>query len=153
MGSALLSPCGTYRYSLNRSWGHGATVLFVMLNPSVADGSRDDPTIRRCVGFAKAWGFGALSVANLFAMRSTDPSVLLSAPDPVGPDNDAVIFELARRASLVVAAWGAHKAGACRVADVRRLLPKPVCLGLTSSGHPRHPLYAPGSAPPVALPG
>jgi hypothetical protein len=126
-------------------------VLFVMLNPSTADASRDDPTIRRCVGFAKAWGFGALSVANLFALRSTDPSVLLSAQDPVGPDNDAMILELARKASLVVAAWGAHKVAARRAAAVQSLLPKAVCLGLTSSGQPRHPLYAPGNAQPLAF--
>jgi len=116
-------------------------VLFIGLNPSTADAAVDDPTIRRCIGFAKAWGFGGLYMANLFAFRSTDPRGLLSASDPVGPENDAILLKLTKMASLVVAAWGNHGAFMDRASHVRALCGELSVLKLNHSGQPAHPLY------------
>jgi hypothetical protein len=107
-GWADLSPCGTYRYLLGRRVGEGdRTALFMMLNPSTADATEDDPTIRRCTGFARREGCGVLEVVNLFAYRATDPAELRTAPDPVGPANDHHIKAALGRVALVVVAWGA----------------------------------------------
>lgn len=154
---AVISEDGTYRYALTRGdWlGGCGAVLFVMLNPSTADASVDDPTIRRCVGFARAWGFARLHVVNLYAYRATDPRELRGAADPVGPENDEWIRRLAEDSDEVVAAWGADKqASAPRVARVLSLVaPTPVsCLKLTKAGAPWHPLYVKADASRVAFP-
>lgn len=155
---ALVSPCGRYRYWLTREWGKGATVVFVMLNPSVADALVDDPTIRRCIGFARAWGYGAISVVNLYALRSTDPKGLWVVDDPVGPANDGWLTSFATGAeemdAPIVAAWGAN-ARPDRVAAVRKLpgMHRLSALGLTKGGQPRHPLYLKADVLPVAMPG
>jgi len=140
---AKMDPTGTYRYSLLREWGESGRVLFVMLNPSTADGEQDDPTIRRCMGFASNAGFGSMSVVNLYAYRSTDPKYAGMAAQPVGPENDATITEEASRADLVVVAWGAYSHGKNRIKQVLELLrPRRIlCLGTTKDGSPRHPLY------------
>ncbi len=105
--TATFDPTRTYRFHLSRTWDPaGPVVAFVMLNPSTADAHRLDPTVRRCVGFAAAWGFGALEVVNLFAFRATDPTDLSRCRDPVGTGNDRVVLEVARRADRVVVAWG-----------------------------------------------
>ena len=137
MRGATFSADRRYRYRLWRRWdGARPVVAFVMLNPSTADARRDDPTIRRCIGFAKSWGFGGVEVVNLFAYRTTDPGELRRVADPVGADNDRHIQSAIARADLVVLAWGAR-------ARSRRLLslPQARCLGLTRAGQPRHPLY------------
>ena len=146
--SAVFSPDRVYRYSLDRHWGSlwgdscaTPVVAFIGLNPSTADETRDDPTIRRCVAFAMQWGYHGLIMLNLFAFRATDPAVLKRTADPVGPDNDRTIRDVASRADLVVAAWGAHGAFRERDRDVRRLAPRLLCFGTTKGGHPRHPLY------------
>ena len=156
--SADFSPCGRYRYTLRRAWtGRRAVpprrerLLIIALNPSTADAERDDPTIRRCIGFAQAWGFRSLCVANLFAWRATRPADLKLAPDPVGPDNDAWLRHEARRAGLVVAAWGVHGVHQGRDAAVRAMLPMLYCLRRTRDGHPAHPLYLPKTLRPVAM--
>jgi hypothetical protein len=123
-------------------------VAFIGLNPSTADESRDDPTIRRCIGFARRWGFARLEVLNLFAFRATKPTALLSADDPVGPENDLAIAGVLRSADLVVCAWGAFPSSA-RAADVLRLIAAPQCLGTTKNGSPRHPLYVRSGTDPV----
>jgi hypothetical protein len=149
--SAEVSPCGRYRWWLRRSFvtGDGRIVCFVMLNPSTADALEDDPTIRRCVGFARAWGFSCLSVRNLFAFRATNPQALLWAEDPVGPQGDAEL-RAARTADLVVAAWGAHVPFGRDRQALRLLVGVPlVCLGLTKHGHPRHPLYVRSDVRPI----
>jgi hypothetical protein len=119
---------------------------FIMLNPSTADETQDDPTIRRCTGFAKQWGCAGLHVVNVYAFRATDPTDLWCAGDPVGPDND---FYLSCRAVAaqenqwpLVAAWGTN-AKPVRVAEVRALpgMAQLVALGVTKSGAPKHPLY------------
>lgn len=147
--AAALSACGRYRYDLSRSWAEGARVAFVGLNPSTADAEVDDPTIRRCVGFARAWGFGALRMVNLFAWRATDPRELALADDPVGVGNDAILRELRETCTLVVAAWGAHRMALERAATVVSLLGDFTVLGLTAAGHPRHPLYMRASCRPL----
>jgi hypothetical protein len=122
-------------------------VLFIGLNPSTADHRRDDPTIRRCLGFARDWGFGRLTVVNLFAFRSASPQVLRIVSDPIGPANDAWILRLAHDADLVVAAWGVGvgvglAGGYCdRATMVTSKVGGLYCLGRTSDGSPRHPLY------------
>ena len=133
-----------YRYGLWRRWGSpdAGAVLFVGLNPSTADETVDDPTIRRCVGFARSWGYGALYMANIFAFRATDPDDMKRAPDPIGPDNDSWLAFLATEAHLAVAAWGVHGEFLNRGARVARLLsPGLMCLGRSKGGFPRHPLY------------
>lgn len=119
-----------------------------MLNPSTADAARDDPTIRRCLALARAWGFGALAVGNLFAFRTPCPQLLRTVPDPVGPDNDAWLRRLRAESALVVAAWGNHGSLHGRDRAVRPLLEGAQILGFTRQGRPRHPLYLPGTALP-----
>jgi hypothetical protein len=137
---------------LRRAWDRKLpTVLFVALNPSTADAISDDPTIRRCIGFARSWGFGKLVVANLFALRSTDPSVLVDADDPIGPKNDWWLRTLSKKAELTIAAWGIHGALHDRAAHVLPMLRSVHHLGRTRAGHPRHPLYLRGSCLPIRL--
>jgi hypothetical protein len=113
-----------------------------MLNPSTADATQDDPTIRRCVGFAKAWGFTALSVRNLFPWRATDPTELLQAESPTGGERGNAEILAATTSELIVVAWGAAVIPCHRDAQVLQLLKgAPLfCLGTTKDGHPRHPL-------------
>jgi hypothetical protein len=146
---ACFSRCGTYRYALWRRWAAGPQVLFVMLNPSTADKQRDDPTIRRCIGFAARWGYGAVAVGNLFAFRTPSPDVLRQAAHPVGRANDRWLERLAAESSRLIAAWGNEGALLGRDAQVRELLGPLYALALTRRGQPRHPLYLPGRAEPV----
>jgi hypothetical protein len=146
--AATLSNCGIYRYTLHRRipsvlrWVK--PVLFVMLNPSIADAFIDDPTIRRCVGFAKSWGCTELTVVNLFALRATDPSELEKAADPIGPENDVHLKEQIEKHSLVgltVVAWGSKNIAKERVKQLMSLFSNVKCLGMTKDGSPKHPLY------------
>jgi hypothetical protein len=146
---ACISRCGTYRYALWRRWAAGPQVLFVMLNPSTADKERDDPTIRRCIGFAGRWGYGAVAVGNLFAFRTPSPRLLRRAPHPVGRANDQWLERLAAQSSRAIAAWGNDGAFLGRDAQVRELLGPLYALALTRQGQPRHPLYLPSRAAPV----
>lgn len=152
--TATFSPCRTYRYALTRRWHPDwPLAAFVMCNPSTADAFRVDPTVQRCIGRARAWGAGGLLVLNIFALRSTDPKALYDHADPVGPDNDRVIAEHLSLAAdplgPVVVAWGTHGALHDRGHRVDALLRargvRPVCLGTTRQGFPRHPLYVPAS--------
>lgn len=146
--SATLSACRTYRYALWRRWGRGDYAMFIGLNPSTADETNDDPTIRRCIGFARAWGYGALCMANLFAYRATDPADMKKATEPVGWENDHALKTLAAGAGVVVAAWGAHGTYKGRDQSVRLMVPNLHFLRLTKDGHPGHPLYLPASLRP-----
>lgn len=151
---ATFDDSGEYRYTLWRTWDRCLPrIAFVMLNPSTADHRVDDPTIRRCIGFARSWGYGALWVVNLFAYRTHSPRRLARADDPVGPDNDRHLVRVRRRATDVVAAWGVHGALRGRDRQVRELLARRgrplLCMGTTAAGHPRHPLYLPGTTRPA----
>lgn len=151
-GTARFDRSRTYRYALTRQWDRALPrVCFVLLNPNTADASHDDPTIRRCIGFARRWGFGSLEVVNLFALRCRHPKDLTKASDPVGPRNGAAIARAVARAQRVVFGWGVHGELAGRGAAVARQLAasKPLCLGRTQGGHPRHPLYVRADREPV----
>jgi len=149
---AQLSPCGRYRWKLWRGWADAARACFVMLNPSTAGELADDPTIRKCVGFAKRWDLGGIVVVNLFAFRATDPRELVRARaagiDIHGPLNHVAIAEAARESERIVLDWGAGlpRGYASRphavIATINNAAPHvPVtCLGRTRDGQPRHPL-------------
>ena len=121
--AARFSACRRYRFALWRRWAEGPQVLFVMLNPSTADEDHDDPTIRRCIGFARSWGFAALAVGNLFAWRCSSPADLRSCPRPVGGSNDKWLLRLQASSVMTVAAWGNHGRLLGRSETVRALLP------------------------------
>ncbi|WP_101067522.1 DUF1643 domain-containing protein [Roseovarius salinarum] len=155
--TAVYSNCERYRYMLTRTWDPtGPRALFVMLNPSTATEVQNDPTVERCERRARALGFGAFRVTNIFAFRATDPSDMRAAADPVGPDNDAAIAESCPWADKIIAAWGAHGAHLDRGRAVERLLRASGktlhTLGLTKAGHPRHPLYIAYSRQPDPWP-
>ena len=155
MRTAEISECGRYRYRLTRRWDEiRPAVMFVMLNPSTADACQDDPTISRCIGFARDWGYGELLVGNLFAHRSSDRGALRRSDDPVGPDNDDALLDLAQSADRVIAAWGNDGAFMKRNEAALRLLPaRFYALKLTQRGHPGHPLYLPSGVAPFPYSG
>lgn len=154
-GWADLSRCGRYRYALGRRWGAGAEALFVLLNPSTADAGADDPTLRRCMGFARREGCGASRTVNLFAWRATAPKDLVAAGEvAVGPRNAAALrTALAECDGPVIVGWGAQAMAAPRAVALERLASGQgrmlMCLGITKAGQPRHPLYIRADAPLV----
>lgn len=151
--TATFSPCRAYRYDLWRRWsgGNGKYAMFIGLNPSTADETHDDPTIRRCMRFAADWGLSALCMTNLFAFRSTDPNVMKRAFDPIGSDNDEMLATHAADAAVVVAAWGNQGSHLRRSVFVRTMLHGLHCLKMTQKGEPSHPLYLPSYLRPVAM--
>lgn len=173
---SIFSPCRKYRYTLWREWWRDALprplcrdcadvngvcprdgtrcdpsdyVQFIGLNPSTADETNDDPTIRRCINFAKAWGFGAMCMTNLFAFRATDPRCMMGCSRPIGADNDLWLTAMARNAALIVAGWGNKGAFLGRDKEVLKLLDNVHCLRHTKAGHPEHPLYIPAETQPI----
>ena len=155
--NALISPCGRYRYRLTRRWAEAPTVAFIMLNPSTADGSVDDPTIHRCIGYAQTWGYGALAVGNLYAFRAKAPRELRQAHDSIGSDNDWHLEDLAQSAARVVCAWGTGPPSRTARIDtvigiLRRCHADLIALRLTKSGQPAHPLYQRADLVPVPFP-
>lgn len=152
MKSAIFSPCRKYRYVLTRAWDEAKkpVAIFIGLNPSTADENIDDPTIRRCMGFARDWGCGGLVMLNLFALRSTDPRGLRKCADPIGPESDQFLRDYCT-GNEVICAWGVHSSYLLRGVKVRQMLKRipetPLkCLGRTTGGHPKHPLYLPKDA-------
>ena len=145
---AVFDASGRYRYSLWREWSaYHPRIVFILLNPSTANEERNDPTIRRCIGFARAWKFGSVEVVNLFAHRATDARELLKIDDPVGVENDLFLKQAVERCSTVVVGWGSKGSLLGRDRKVLSLLAdkKDVfCLGITKDGQPRHPLYVKG---------
>ena len=148
-GDAYFSDDRVYRYALSRQWDTGPMLMFIGLNPSTADETKLDPTLRRVVGFAKREGCGGFWMGNLFAFRSTDPRQMLAHPDPVGPDNDSWLLEMASWCSTIICGWGAHGKHRGRDMEVRKLLQghRLHCLKLTQTGQPGHPLYLPKATP------
>lgn len=148
--TAEFSPCERYRYRLGRYWDNHLSpdeswVTFLMLNPSTADASIDDPTIRRCIGSGRDWGFRRVEIVNIFALRSTDPKNLRRVDDPVGPGNDAAILDACQGASLVVVAWGNHgmylNRGNSVLGTLRSCGITTKAFGMTGKNQPLHPLY------------
>ncbi|MCE5309679.1 MAG: DUF1643 domain-containing protein [Acidobacteriales bacterium] len=150
---ATFSPCRKYRYTLWRQWGAAPCCMFLMLNPSTADEIANDPTVERCERRARDWGYGGLMVCNIFAYRATDPRDMKAADDPIGPENDVAILDSAKRAGIVVCAWGNHGAHRNRDVDVRQMLRleriKLHYLKLAKTGQPCHPLYLPYTLSPI----
>jgi len=161
-GTAIYDSTGRFRYVLTRVIMNAAIqllqrrLLFICLNPSTATAEINDPTVRRCMGFAFDWSFGTLVVCNIFALRSTDPKKLYTTIDPVGPDNDRHILDEATHANAVVCAWGVHGKHQDRGAAVRKMLRdhgiEQSTLGTTRDGSPRHPLYLPKNLRPQPWP-
>ena len=162
--TTIFSPCRKYRYTLWREWDEvplwaAATgksnqyVQFIGLNPSTADETLDDPTIRRCIGFSKAWGYGALCMTNLFAWRDTDPQAMRRVADPTGMQNNTELLNCAKGAALIIAAWGKHGRHRDRDDWVKKMMFdcgfKLNHLGLNDDGTPKHPLHLKGSTLPA----
>lgn len=149
IASAVISECGKYRYSLSRVWDETkGRVLFIMLNPSTADAEKNDPTIRRCIGFAKKWGYGGIYVVNLFSFRATNPKELLKAPFVVGIENEKWFRRMSSISNIAICAWG----NGAIVDKLQKRLDhnwKPLSwiniplhyLELSKDGTPKHPLY------------
>lgn len=156
--SAQISSDGLYRYALTRYLGSGTRpAVFIMLNPSTADATTDDPTIRRCVGFTKAWGLDRMIALNLFAFRATKIEDMKDADDPVGPECDEWLrryldYPIKYKAPIVCA-WGVHGSFRGRHLEVLRLIEEmggqPMALRVTKDKHPSHPLYLPKNLKPV----
>jgi hypothetical protein len=147
----VFSPDMHYRYAFARWWdARGPLVLWVGVNPAKGDTeNRRRPTLDRCIRWSRSWEAGGLMFANLFAARYNKPRDLRGVPDPVGPYNDAALKALSQAASRTVAAWGSWGRLKGRAAQVASLLTSPVCLGVTASGQPRHPLYVRGGTQPM----
>ena len=142
--SASFSRCGSYRYSLTRKWEAGTgRCVFIGLNPSTANGSVDDPTIRRCMGFTQTWGFNELVMINLFAYKTPHPELLKQANDPEGPNNRRVVRKHCLCAQRIVLAWGVHGTFNNQAKRFSKLFVNQDvhCFGITKSGQPLHPLY------------
>jgi hypothetical protein len=155
---AIFDVNARYRYSLWRTWSvYYPRIVFVLLNPSTADEQRNDPTIRRCMGFARAWSFGSIEVVNLFAYRATDYRALFKADDPIGEENYRFLLQAVERCSTIVLGWGNRGTLLGRNRQVIQLLNRRndvYCLGTTKDGQPRHPLYLKGdtSLMPLCVP-
>ena len=152
--NAIISVCGQFRYALTRRWGSGPSALFIMLNPSTAGASVDDPTIRRCIAFAKREGCGGFQVENLYGFRATNPEHMFSQGDAaIGETDRFILLAAANVSGPLICAWGADKRAKQRAQHVTAHLKAcgatPLCLGRTKDGSPRHPLYVKGDAPIV----
>lgn len=151
--TAILSGDGVYRYRLARRWSDGEQVTFVMLNPSTADHTVDDPTLKKVMKLSRAWGYGGLQVVNLYAFRSPDPRDLWAATDPVGPENNEHLRAAGAEGGLMVAAWG-NNAQPERIAEVLAFpgFGELHCLAVNAGGQPKHPLYVRSDAIAVLCP-
>lgn len=160
----IFSPCRKWRYTLWREWDVDSVtgcsddlnhahqyVQFIGLNPSTADEVQDDPTIRRCIQFAKDWGYGALCMTNLFAWRATEPEDMMRATHPIGDDNDKHLAQIAAGAGVIIAAWGNDGSYLYRAQHVKKFIPAMMCLKMTGNRQPAHPLYLKGDLKPIPL--
>ena len=149
---AGISLCGRYRYWLRRNWGKADGLCgFICLNPSTGDAQKDDPTIRRCIAFAERLGFDSLLLVNLFALRSADPRTLSLSKDLVGPQNDWWLERASKECDLLIAAWGNKGNLHHRARIVSKKIGRLSCLGHTSIGMPKHPLFSRGDSKVVAF--
>ena len=154
--NAFLSNCGQYRYILTRVWDSSlGFVRFILLNPSTADHEQDDPTVRRCVNYAKSWGCGGLEILNLFAYRATSPKELKNADRPIGSINDLFLVgdmpgtEYSAAPKYVICGWGTHGRFMDRGSDVMEMLGRVHCLKINGDGTPGHPLYLRADLKPI----
>lgn len=149
LGDCVLSPCGLYRYTLWRKWSDGPRYAQVVgLNPSKADGQRNDQTMHKVIAIFKNLGFDALCMMNAYAYRATDPKEMRKAEDPIGPDNDEWLKKIAADAAIHVVCWGGEMTGYDRGREVVHFLRKEFwCFGLTKHGEPLHPLFLKATTP------
>lgn len=149
---AIFSPSRKYRYVLWREWSEGNSAVFIGLNPSTADETKDDPTIRRCIGYAKEWGYAGICMLNIFAYRTTNPKELRLVEDPIGSENDKYLMRYLS-IGLNIACWGVGGSHENRDQKVIELLGREnlMCLGQTKDGHPKHPLYLKSGIKPIKL--
>lgn len=150
--NAIIDDTGKYRYLLTRTWDENLPpAVFVMLNPSTANAEEDDPTIRRCVNFAKKWDLGGIKVVNVFAYRATNPKELFKVKEPIGIENEKYIREAVINAGIIILAWGSSctklKSGYRKVKEILKDY-ETHCLGITKDGFPKHPLYLKGTTMP-----
>ena len=149
---AIIDKTKKYRYMLKRQWGKGERfVNFIMLNPSTADDKVDDPTIRRCISFAKRWEFEGIYVTNLFALRATDPEELKSAENPVGKENNLHLADIANKSDKIILSWGNKGLFMGRDKEVLEILKdkEKYCLEISRTGQPKHPLYVHSNVKPI----
>lgn len=141
--SAILSDDGKYRYKLERKWGPDASKMvgFIMLNPSIANDKKDDPTMKRVINFAKSWGFDGVIVCNLYAHISPHRKELKHVDDPLGPENERYVREIVATCSQIVYGWGNDGS---EPQWLRELVPSPYCIKMNKGGQPKHPLYIKG---------
>lgn len=142
VSGAIISEDEKYRYVLWRIWDKDLDpVMFIMLNPSTADATKNDPTINKCMAYAKRWGYGSIFVCNLYAYRSRDPKALEHVLNPIGPDCDSWLITVSKVSPMKIAAWGNGMVSKGRVEKVRHLVGPLNCLEISKSGNPKHPLY------------
>jgi len=150
--NAKFSACRKYRYALWRTWDESKPYAMIIgLNPSIADENKNDPTITRCINFATSWGYGAVCVTNLFAYCATVPSDMKASNDPIGTENDAWLYKLAREAAIIVAAWGNDGSYLNRSGEILGALLNLHCIKMNESGEPAHPLYLKADLKPVTM--
>lgn len=151
MSTAIYSPCEKYRYNLSRRWGGGPKVAFIGLNPSTATESVNDPTVTRCIGYTRRWGFDGFTMLNAYAFRSTDPKGLWKVDDPIGPECDEYLLGEFSNVDRIICCWGANCTKERHAQLLEMVAPyNPHHLGLTKDGFPKHPLYLRGNLEPVA---
>lgn len=149
---AEFSPDRIHRYALWRTWDKTLGVaMFLCLNPSTADEIQNDPTVTRCINYAKRWGYGGMIMSNIFAFRATDPADMKAAKDPIGPENDKWLIKLSKEADIIIAAWGNHGKFMNRGPAVLKLLNNLHYLEMNNTGNPKHPLYCKGDLMPIPM--
>ena len=149
---AKFSSCRKYRYALWRIWDLSRPFLmFIGLNPSTADETKDDPTIIRCINFAKSWNYGGMYVTNLFAYRSSSTKKMMIFRNPIGVENDKWIKKLSQKSSIIIAAWGNDGKHLNRSRTIEKKIPNLKCIKKNKSGQPSHPLYLSSNLKPKHL--
>ena len=149
---AKFSSCRRYRYALWRIWDFSKpSAMFIGLNPSTADETKDDPTIRRCINFAKSWDYGGIYVTNLFAYRSNSPNKMKIQSNPIGDENDKWIKKLSQKSGVIIAAWGNDGSHLNRSRIIECKIPNLKCIKKNKSGQPSHPLYLKSNLKPKSL--
>ncbi|MDG1816882.1 MAG: DUF1643 domain-containing protein [Glaciecola sp.] len=148
---AIVSDNQLYRYQLSRVWDSSLPmVMFICLNPSTADGSDDDPTILKCIKYARGWGYGGLLMGNLFAYRATEPSDMKKAKDPIGPLNNHHLKLMSQQVDKIVCGWGNHGVYLDRDEEVKSMFDNLYALRINKTGSPAHPLYLKKSLIPIS---
>jgi len=147
---AILSEDRKYRYLLSRIWDESkSTVMIIGLNPSTADETENDPTIERCISFAKSWGYGGVYMLNLFGFRATQSKDMFNAEEPIGIDNDEYIKKYSKICDKVVCAWGNDGNYKNRSQEILAIIKNSYYLKLNKTGEPAHPLYLKADLVPI----